>query len=305
MGSSLMDHAGTVKVLTKGSPEGRVWRRGPIGFVRRLLRPLPGKIGGVVILLMLAVALGASLIAPFGATEINIPDRLLAPSATHYFGTDETGRDVFSRVIYGSRISLQVGIVSVSIALALGVTAGLIAGYYRGIVETLIMRLVDIMLAFPGFLLALAIIAMLGPSLRNAMIAVGIGSSTGFARLVRGSVLSIRESDYVLAARVLGAPGRRIMRRHILPNAISPIIVLATLELPAAILVAASLSFLGLGAQPPSPEWGAMLVDGREYIQTAWWLITFPGIAIFLTVLGFNLFGNALQDTLNPRLRQR
>jgi peptide/nickel transport system permease protein len=185
------------------------------------------------------------------------------------------------------------------------VTAGLVAGYYRGIVDTLIMRVVDILLAFPGFLLALAIIAMLGPSLRNAMIAVGIGSSTGFARLVRGSVLSIRETDYVMAARVVGANGSQIMRRHVLPNALSPIIVLATLELPAAILVAASLSFLGLGAQPPSPEWGAMLVDGREYIQTAWWLITFPGIAIFITVLGFNLFGNALQDALNPRLRQR
>ncbi len=280
-------------------------RRGSVEFVRRLFRPLPGKIGGVVILLMLTIAIGAPLIAPYSDVAQNIPDRLQTPSATHLFGTDETGRDVFSRVIYGSRISLRVGIVAVAIAMALGVTAGLVAGYYRGLIDTLIMRLVDIMLAFPGFLLALAIIAMLGPSLRNAMIAVGIGSSTGFARLVRGSVLSIREEDYVLAARVLGASGARIMRRHILPNALSPIIVLATLELPAAILVAASLSFLGLGAQPPSPEWGAMLVDGREYIQTAWWLITFPGVAIFLTVLGFNLFGNSLQDAMNPRLRQR
>lgn len=275
------------------------------GFLRALFRPLPGKIGGIVLLIMILTALAAPLIAPFSPYSERIQDRLSAPSTHYLFGTDETGRDVFSRVLYGSRISLTVGIVAVAIALTLGVTAGLVAGYYGGIIDTLIMRLVDIMLAFPGFLLALAIIAMLGPSLRNAMIAVGIGSSTGFARLVRGSVLSIKEQDYVMAAQVLGAPSRRIMRAHVLPNALSPIIVLATLELPAAILVAASLSFLGLGAQPPSPEWGAMLVDGREYIQTAWWLITFPGIAIFVTVLGFNLFGNALQDALNPRLRKR
>jgi peptide/nickel transport system permease protein len=254
---------------------------------------------------MIFIALAASVIAPYNPIQQNIPDRLLAPSSHHLFGTDETGRDTFSRVVYGSRISLRVGIVSVTIALLLGVTAGIVAGYYGGFVDMLIMRFVDIMLAFPGFLLALAIIAMLGPSLRNAMIAVGIGSSTGFARLVRSSVLTIRQADYVLAANVVGASPGRIMWRHILPNSMSPIIVLATLELPAAILVAAALSFLGLGAQPPSPEWGAMLVDGKEYIQTAWWLITFPGVAIFLTVLGFNLFGNSLQDAINPRLRQR
>jgi peptide/nickel transport system permease protein len=300
-----MDQAEARKLPSTRALPGAARRRASIDFLRRLFRPLPGKIGGITILLLILIALFASVIAPYSDVRQNIPARLQSPSSQHLFGTDETGRDIFSRVIYGSRISLRVGIVSVTIALSLGVTAGLVAGYYRGIIDTLIMRLVDIMLAFPGFLLALAIIAMLGPSLRNAMIAVGIGSSTGFARLVRGSVLSIREADYVLAARVLGASGGRIMRRHILPNALSPIIVLATLELPAAILVAASLSFLGLGAQPPSPEWGAMLVDGKEFIQTAWWLITFPGIAIFITVLGFNLFGNSLQDALNPRLRQR
>lgn len=280
-------------------------KRRRFGVARSIYRSLPGKIGGLVMLFMILVALTAPLTAPYDPYSQNFVDRLAPPSSQHLFGTDETGRDVFSRVLYGSRISLRVGVVAVLIALALGVTAGLVAGYYGGIVDTLIMRFVDIMLAFPGFLLALAVIAMLGPSLRNAMIAVGIGSSTGFARLVRGSVLTIKEQDYVMAARVLGAPNRRIMRAHVLPNALSPVIVLTTLELPAAILVAASLSFLGLGAQPPSPEWGAMLVDGREYIQTAWWLITFPGIAIFITVLGFNLFGNALQDALNPRLRKR
>jgi len=309
MNNDLGDNTVTVVKTRKDASRSSLsssWRKSRWAvFLRTLFRPLPGKVGAAIILSMIAVALLAPYIAPYNPLHLSFSERLMGPSIHHLFGTDETGRDTFSRVLYGSRISLRVGIVAVSIAMALGVTAGLVAGYYRGIVDTLIMRLVDIMLAFPGFLLALAIIAMLGPSLRNAMIAVGIGSSTGFARLVRGSVLSIRETDYVLAARVLGAPGGRIMRRHILPNALSPIIVLATLELPAAILVAASLSFLGLGAQPPSPEWGAMLVDGREYIQTAWWLITFPGVAIFITVLGFNLFGNALQDALNPRLRQR
>jgi peptide/nickel transport system permease protein len=282
------------------------WRkRRSVVFFRTLFRPLQGKVGAIIIVLMIAVALTAPLVAPYDPLKPAYNERLHGPAAGHLMGTDETGRDVFSRVLFGSRISLRVGIIAVAIALAIGVTVGLISGYYRGIVDTLIMRVVDILQAFPGFLLALSIIAMLGPNLRNAMIAVGIGSAAGFARLVRGSVLSIRETDYVMAARVVGAPSRLIMRRHILPNALSPVIVLATLELPAAILVAASLSFLGLGAQPPSPEWGAMLVDGHNYIQTAWWLITFPGIAIFITVLGFNLFGNALQDALNPRLRQR
>lgn len=280
-------------------------RRRSVELLRTIWRSYPGKVGGIVILLVVALALVAPLIAPFNPLAQAVGERLQGPSARHLFGTDQTGRDVFSRILYGSRISLRVGIVAVAIAMALGVTAGLVAGYYGGLVDMLLMRGVDIMLAFPGFLLALAIIAMLGPSLRNAMIAVGIGSSTGFARLVRGSVLSVKQNDYVMAARVVGANNRRIMRSHVLPNALTPIIVLATLELPASILVAASLSFLGLGAQPPSPEWGAMLVDGRAFIRTAWWLITFPGIAIFITILGFNLFGNALQDALNPRLRRR
>ncbi|HET7035432.1 MAG TPA: nickel transporter permease, partial [Thermomicrobiaceae bacterium] len=273
-------------------------RRRSVDFARTIYRSYPGRIGGGVMLVIILLAVIAPLIAPYSADGQQIAVRLQSPSLQHFFGTDELGRDIFSRILYGSRISLTVGIVAVAIALAIGVTVGLVAGFYGGVVDMLLMRIVDIMLAFPGFLLALAIIAMLGPSLRNAMIAVGIGSSTGFARLVRGSVLSIKENDYVMAAHVIGAPNARIMRTHVLPNALTPIIVLATLELPATILIAAGLSFLGLGAQPPSPEWGAMLVDGRSYIQTAWWLITFPGIAIFVTVLGFNLFGNALQDAL-------
>lgn len=274
-------------------------------FVRAVLGSIPGKIGAVIIVGMALIAFAAPLIAPYDPLALDIPNRLQSPSIQHFFGTDQTGRDTFSRVIHGSRVSLRVGIVAVAIALVIGVPLGLAAGYYGGLVDQIIMRMIDIMLAFPGFLLALAIIAMLGPSLTNAMIAVGIGSSTGFARLVRGSVLSIRKLDYVTAAQVTGASDTRIMRRHILPNALSPIIVLATLDIPVAILVAASLSFLGLGAQPPSPEWGAMLVDGRTFMQTAPWLITFPGLAIFVTVLGFNLFGNAIRDALDPRLRER
>lgn len=282
-----------------------VRRRWGFGFARAVLGPLPGKVGGAILLFLIVLALAAPVVAPYDPLAPSYDERLSSPNSDHLFGTDQTGRDVFSRVLHGSRISLRVGIIAVAIAVSLGVTLGLAAGYYGGFIDTIIMRFIDILLAFPGFLLALAIIAMLGASLRNSMIAVGIGSLTGFARLVRGSVLSVKQTDYVLAARVVGVQDKRIMWFHILPNAMSPIIVLATLELPAAILIAAGLSFLGLGAQPPSPEWGAMLVDGRAYIQTAWWLITFPGIAIFFTVLGFNMFGNALQDALNPRLRRR
>ncbi len=283
------------------------WRQrsGARDFGRALFRAAPGRIGGCIILGLIVIALLAPIVAPYSPVKIDIPNRLTGPSAHHLFGTDDIGRDVFSRVLSGSRISLRVGLVSVSIALAIGVTLGMIAGFYGGIVDLIVMRVVDIMLAFPGFLLALAIVAMLGPSLTNAMIAVGIGGASGFARLVRGSVLSVKEKDYVTAAHVIGATNGRIMSKAVLPNVLAPIVVLATLEFPVAILAAASLSFLGLGAQPPSPEWGSMLVSGRTYITTAPWLINFPGLAIFITVLGFNLFGNAVRDAMDPRLRQR
>jgi peptide/nickel transport system permease protein len=274
-------------------------------FRRALLRTSTGRIGAGVILLVVATACLAPLVAPYPPLAINPPNRLVGPSLGHVFGTDELGRDVFSRVLYGSQISLEVGIVSVSIAVVLGVLLGLLSGFYGGVVDLLVMRVVDVMLAFPGFLLALAIIAMLGPSLLNAMIAVGIGEAPGYARLVRGAVLAIKQQDYVLAARVLGASNARLMRSAVLPNTIAPVVVLATLGFPVAVLAAAALSFVGLGAQPPSPEWGAMIVSGRTFITTAPWLINFPGLAIFITVLGFNLFGNAVRDALDPRLRQR
>lgn len=280
-------------------------RSGALDFARALYRTMPGRIGSTVLLLLIGTALLAPTFAPYSPTKIDIPNRLTGPSARHFFGADDIGRDVFSRVLYGSRISLSVGVVSVAIALLCGVTLGMIAGFYGGAVDTLIMRFFDILLAFPGFLLALAIVAMLGPSLTNAMIAVGIGEAPGFARLVRGSVLSVKEKDYVTAARVVGASPARIMGTAVFPNVLAPIVILATLQFPVAILAAASLSFLGLGAQPPSPEWGSMLVAGRTFITTAPWLINFPGLAIFVTVLGFNLFGNAVRDAMDPRLRQR
>jgi peptide/nickel transport system permease protein len=273
-------------------------------FVRAILKTYPGRIGTAVILVIILLALFAPVIAPSDPFAIDPVNRLQPPSLNNFFGTDETGRDVFSRVIHGSRISLQVGFIAVSISMTLGVLFGVTAGFYGGVVDQVIMRFIDILLAFPGFLLALAIIAMLGPSLTNAMIAVGIGSAPGFARLVRSVVLSIRNTDYVMAARVVGASNFHIMRNQVLRNVLAPVIVLATLEFPLAILIAANLSFLGLGAQPPTPEWGAMVVSARTFIRSEPWLINFPGLAIFITVLGFNLFGNAVRDALDPRLRK-
>lgn len=283
---------------------GRQQRSRRFDFIRAIAKTYPGKLGGFVIIVIILLAIFAPIIAPSDPYDIDPANRLQPPSSENFFGTDETGRDVFSRVIHGSRISLQVGVIAVTISLTLGVIFGLTAGFYGGAVDTVIMRFIDILLAFPGFLLALAVIAMLGPSLTNAMIAVGVGSAPGFARLVRSVVLSVRNTDYVMAARVVGASNFRIMWNQVLRNVLAPVIVLATLEFPLAILIAANLSFLGLGAQPPTPEWGAMVVAARTFIRTEPWLINFPGLAIFVTVLGFNLFGNAVRDALDPRLRQ-
>jgi peptide/nickel transport system permease protein len=279
--------------------------RGPAGFARRLFRTSQAQIGGVIVLVLLLTALFAPLIAPYDPYELRAGPAREPPSAAHPFGTDDLGRDMLSRIMHGARITVQIGIISVALALGIGVTIGLVAGYYGGFVDTVLMRFTDVMLAFPGFLLTLAIVAVLGPGLENAMIAVGIGTFPGFARLVRGSVLSVRETEYVTADRVLGSTPARIMRRSILPNVLAPIIVLATLAFPLAVLDAAALSFLGLGAQPPTPEWGALLVDGRNYLRTAPHLVNIPGLAIFVTVLGFNLIGNTLRDVLDPRLRTR
>jgi peptide/nickel transport system permease protein len=270
---------------------------------RQLRRNPAAMISLAVIALLIIVAVFAPLIAPYDPLQQSFRKALQPPSAAHPFGTDDVGRDILSRVIYGTQISLRVGLIAVSISASLGVLLGLIAGYYGGWVDRVISQLTDILLAFPGLLLALAIIAVLGPSLLNVMIAVGIGNIPVYIRVTRASTLSVRERDYVLAARTIGCRGQRVILRYVLPNVIPPILVLATLGVAGAILTAAGLSFIGLGAQPPTPEWGAMLTQGRQYLQRAWWFTMFPGLAIMVTVLAINTFGDALRDALDPRLR--
>lgn len=268
----------------------------------RVRRHKGAMIGLALVLMLVAVALGANLLAPQSPTKIDIVQALRGPDRQHWMGTDQYGRDVYSRVIHGSSISLVVGFISVGIAAIAGTTVGLVAGFYGGRVDGVLMRVIDVMLAFPGILLALAIVSVLGPSLRNLMIAVGISGIPFYARLVRGSVLVAKEQLYVEAARVVGVPIPVILLRHILPNIVAPIIVAATLGMGGAILAAAALSFIGLGSQPPTPEWGRMLSEGRDYLRDAWWISTFPGVAIMLTVLGVNMLGDGLRDVLDPRL---
>ena len=269
--------------------------------LRRLGRSKVAVVGAGILLLLSVVALAAPVISPADPIEVAPREALQEPSTSHLFGTDQYGRDIFSRVIYGTRISLLVGFISVSIAVVAGTVLGLISGYYARWVDATIMRFIDIMLAFPGILLALMLVSILGPSLVNLMIAVGISSVPSYARLVRGSVLSAKENVYVEAARVVGCSDVTIMRRHVLPNVIAPVIVVATLGVAAAILWAAALSFLGLGSQPPAAEWGRMLAEGRNYLREQWWIATFPGLAIMVTVLAMNLLGDGVRDTLDPR----
>jgi peptide/nickel transport system permease protein len=280
-------------------------RTGPIPFLKNLFSRRQAQIGGFIILILVLTAAFAPLLVSHGPLEVKAGRPLTPPSRDFWFGTDDLGRDLFSRIVYGSRLTLKIGCIIVSLELLIGVTIGLVAGFYGRWIDGLLMRFTDIVLAFPGFILALAVISVLGPGLTNAMLAVGIASWPYFARVVRGSTLSVREMEYVAAERVLGASGFHIMRRAILPNVLAPIIVLASLEFPAAVLYAAALSFLGLGAQPPTPEWGALLVDARTYIRTAPYLINIPGGAIFFVVLAFNLLGNSLRDVLDPRLQGR
>jgi peptide/nickel transport system permease protein len=261
-----------------------------------------GTIGAAGIVLLVLMSLLAPVIAPFEPTA-QIARRFTEPSWTHIMGTDDVGRDVFSRLVYGARVSLWVGVVAVTISTVLGVTCGLIAGFFGGIVDHVLMRLVDILLAFPGLILAIIIASYLGPSLTNAMIAIGIVGAPHKARIARAPVLSILTEDYIVAARVLGAGNARILGRHVLPNAMAPLIVSTSLSLSGAILADAGLSFLGLGTQPPDPSWGAMLQEGRRYMEDAWWMALYPGLGIMLAVLSFNLLGDGLRDVLDPRLR--
>jgi peptide/nickel transport system permease protein len=271
--------------------------------LRRLMRSRSAVIGGGVLALIVLAALAAPLISPFDPIKTNQRLSLEAPSLGHLMGTDRFGRDVFTRVVWGGQISLPIGLVSVGIGLLFGVSVGLLAGYYGGWVDAISMRMVDLLLAFPGILLALAIIAILGGSLTNLMIAVGISAIPDYVRITRGTVLSLKQREFVLAARVIGCRGPTIMLRHILPNVMAPLIVLATLGMAAAIITGSALSFLGLGIKPPTPEWGNMLAEGREFLQHAWWVAFFPGAAIMLTVLSINLLGDGLRDALDPRMR--
>lgn len=257
--------------------------------------------GFIIIAMVLLLALLAPIIAPYDSDDINVKAILLAPSAEHWMGTDGLGRDVFSRMLHGGRISLLVGLVAVGISTAIGILLGAIAGYYRGWVDTFIMRLVDVMLSIPSFFLILAVIAFLTPSIINIMIVIGLTSWMGVTRLVRAEFLSLTDREFVMASRTLGAKDARLIFRHLLPNSLTPIIVSAVLGIASAVLMESGLSFLGLGVQAPQASWGNILTDGKEYIQFAWWLSLFPGLAILLTVLGYNLLGEGLRDALDPR----
>ncbi|MCY4353725.1 MAG: ABC transporter permease [Truepera sp.] len=279
----------------------------PVGRWRLLLPQLRRqRVGlGAAIFLLVVAASGilAPQLAPYDPLRIDARNTLAPPSGEHWFGTDDVGRDVFSRVIWGARISLRVGFVSAIISTVIGVVLGLVSGYYEGAVGFVILRAMDLLLAFPGILLALAIVSILGSSIENVMIAVGISAVPTFTRVVHGSVLSVKQNDYVEGARALGCRAVGMFRRHIFPNVLAPVIVLFTLQIGAAIFSASSLSFIGLGAQPPSPEWGAMVSRGRYVLSNAFWMSAFPGLAIALVVIAINVLGDSLRDLLDPRIR--
>ena len=274
-------------------------------FLRQFVRNRTAVFGVIMVVFMVVVAVFAGWVAPWDPELQVYTDLMEPPSVQHLMGTDDLGRDILSRIIFGARASLPVGTVSMGVSSAIGVILGLLAGYYGGRVDTVIMRILDAVLAFPSLLLAIFLVAILKPSLQNAMIAIVVVSIPAFARVTRANVLSVKEKEYVEASRSLGLKNWRIMLMHVLPNIMSPIIVQVSLGVGRAILIEASLSFLGLGVQPPTPAWGSMLANGRQFITMAWWMITFPGIAIFLSVLGFNFIGDGLREAFDPRQRQR
>jgi peptide/nickel transport system permease protein len=280
-----------------------------VTLLRRLVRRRTALFGALVVVAVLLAAVLAPLVSPFDPLEQDIGQRLREPGwqdaqgRVHPLGTDHLGRDILARIIFGSRIALLVGLAAVLISGVLGMIIGLVAGYFGGRMDDFLMRLADVQLAFPFILLAIAVIGVLGPSLRNIIIVIGVSSWVVYARVVRGEVLSIREREYVHAAVALGSRPWRVLLTHVLPNTFTPWLVVATLDMARVIVIESALSFLGLGVQPPTPTWGGMLADGRVYLSTAWWLATFPGLAILVTVLGINLFGDGLRDTLDPRLK--
>ena len=294
--------------VTLAAPRPWVEREWAVLLVR-LIRRRTALFGLVVVAMVAFTAVFAPALSPFDPLEQDIGQRLKEPGwqdaqgRAHQLGTDHLGRDILARIIYGSRIALMVGLSAVLISGLLGMAIGLVAGYFGGRVDDFFMRLADIQLAFPFILLAIAVIGVLGPSLRNIIVVIGVSSWVVYARVVRGEVLSIREREFVQAAIAFGSRDGRILLRHVLPNAFTPWLVVATLDMARVIVIESALSFLGLGVQPPTPTWGGMLADGRVYLSTAWWLATFPGLAILVTVLGINLFGDGLRDTLDPRLK--
>jgi len=299
----------SIRGFTMASPmpvprhsEGVHWAR---DLWQRFRRRRPAVLGLGLLLGLLLLTAAAPLLTPFDPNQQKLISALQPPSIAHPLGTDHLGRDIFARLLYGARLSLLIGFLAVAIGLVVGIPLGALSGYYGRWADLLIQRFADVLLSFPGFLLALSLVAILGVGLQNVIVSVGVSAIPSFIRLVRGSVLTIREQTYVEAARSVGVPDRRIILRHVLPNAMAPVIVQATLNLGTAILVAAGLGFLGLGVQPPTPEWGAMLGEGRNYIFSAPYMATFPGLAIFCAVLGFNLLGDGLRDALDPRLRHR
>jgi peptide/nickel transport system permease protein len=297
--------ATTLPAAERRSPALHEWAH----FARRLARRRTALFGLVVVVLVLLTALAAPLLTSFDPVEQRIADRLKPPGwrdgagGLHALGTDHLGRDLLARVIFGARPALLVGVAAVLISGVLGMVAGLLSGYFGGRVDDVLMRLGDVQLAFPFILLAIAVIGVLGPSLPVIIVVIGVSSWVIYARVVRGAALSVREREFVQAAHALGVRDWRIISRHILPNVFTPWLVVATLDMARVIVIESALSFLGLGVQPPAPTWGGMLADGRVYLTTSWWLATFPGLAILITVLGINLFGDGLRDTLDPRLK--
>lgn len=274
-----------------------------IEVVKELIKDPMGKVGLIGVVAIIILSLLAPIIAPYDVTEMFTQDKLTGPSTQHFFGTDNFGRDVFSRVIFGAKVSLKVGIIAVGISATLGLIFGVVAGYFEGRVDNVIMRFMDILFAFPSILLALFIVSVLGPSITNTMIAIGIVNTPVFTRTVRASVISVKSMEYITSAASIGLKPKKIILKHIIPNILAPFSVQATLALSGAILTEASMSFLGLGIQPPDPSWGSMLNESRKYMEIAPWLVIFPAIFIIITILSFNILGDSLRDALDPKLK--
>ncbi|MDO4690719.1 MAG: ABC transporter permease [Fusobacterium sp.] len=277
-----------------------------VEIARMLSKNKMAMFGLFILILLIILAIFANVIADYETVVIkqNLSNRLTPPNSQNWLGTDEFGRDIFARLIHGARVSLKVGILAVGLSIIIGGTLGALSGFYGGYIDNVIMRTMDIFLAVPSILLAIAIVSALGPSIINLMVAISISSVPRYARIVRASVLSIRDQEFIEAAKAIGASNTRIIFKHIIPNSLAPVIVQGTLGVASAILSTAGLSFIGLGIQPPDPEWGSMLSGGRQYLRYAWWVTTFPGVAIMITILSLNLLGDGLRDALDPRLKQ-